>query len=114
MSDASTANAAFEDAKFEALARCRALHGNEIIDSLVQQQVTLKDVLQGVEDEIRRQKGDEGTKRARFLNSLAYLAKKVDTFSKAVDVYVNKSPDIASVVWGSFRVLLQVILSTAH
>jgi len=104
----SLAEQAFEEAKVEALSRCRKLFGNDAIDSLLQQSTALEDVLKGVEKEMMEQKPKDGSKRAVFLKSLVLFAKKVDLYSKAVDVYANKSPDIASLVWGSFRVLLQV------
>jgi hypothetical protein len=107
--DRSLAEQAFEDAKAEALSRCKKVFGNDAISSLLQQSTALEGVLKSVENEMVKQKPKDGTKRAAFLTSLVFFAKKVDVYSKAVDVYVNKSPDIASLVWGSFRVLLQVI-----
>jgi hypothetical protein len=50
----------------------------------------------------------EGSKLDKMLKGTVFFVKKVDVYSKAVDVYVNKSPHVASLVWGSCRVLLQV------
>ena len=69
---------AFEDAKAEAIARCRKLYGDDAVDSLFAQPVTLEDVLKAVELESEQQKPAEGTKRAKFLKALTFFVKKVD------------------------------------
>lgn len=104
----SLAEEAFEEAKAEALSRCRKLFGEDAITSLLQQSTALEDVLRVVEKEIKEQKPKDGTKRAVFLKSAIFFVKKVGILSKAVNTHTANTPEVTSLVWGSFRVLLQV------
>ena len=71
---------------------------------------SLTDVLSIVESELAKKEPKSGSRRATVINSIVYFARMVDSYAKALDVYVNKSPEVASVVWGSCRVVLQVSL----
>lgn len=103
---------AFEDARLEAVNRCRRAYGDHVVDGLLQEPATLRDVLSTVEKALAETEG--GGKRAKFLRGLASFAKKVDIYTRAIDVYANASPEVASLVWGSCRVLLQVTDCILH
>jgi hypothetical protein len=105
-SSAATPSTVFTAALDAALARCRKLHGDRV-DCLIADPASLEDVLNVAQAELAKtQKVD--SRRARVINAIITFAKLVDSYAKALDIYVNKSPEVASLVWGSCRVILKV------
>jgi hypothetical protein len=44
----------------------------------------------------------------KVLKCAVNFARNLDLYSKALDPFVSYSPDVAKIVWGSCRMLLQV------
>ena len=52
-------------------------------------------------------------KRSLFATTLIWIYNNLRQYSRAVDVLVQCDPTIAALVWGSVRLLLQVLLGDA-
>ena len=52
----------------------------------------------------------EGSKIDKLLKWVVSFAKNIDAYSKLLDVYISKAPEVAGLVWGGCRILLQVLL----
>ena len=51
----------------------------------------------------------EGSKTDKVLKWA--FANIVDAYSKVLDVYISKAPEVAGLVWGGCKILLQVLHS---
>jgi hypothetical protein len=57
----------------------------------------------------RLNRGPKNGKRATVvLTAIIDFAKRLDTFSQAIDMFVQGSSGIAMLIWGSLRVLIKV------
>jgi hypothetical protein len=50
-------------------------------------------------------------KRGPFAIALIRIYTNLRQYSRAIDAFIQSDPTIAALVWGSIRVLLQVLLS---
>ena len=53
----------------------------------------------------------EGSKTDKVLKWAVSFANNVDAYSKMLDVYIGKAPEVAGLVWGGCKILLQVLYS---
>lgn len=51
----------------------------------------------------------EGSKTDKVLKWAVSFAQNVDAYSKVLDVYISKAPEVAGLVWGGCKILLQVL-----
>ena len=99
-----------EDARNESISKCLEAFGEEARD-MATGKVTAASVLELARAKREEKAPAEGSKTDKVLNWAVSFAKNVDAYSKVVDVYISKAPEVAGLVWGGCKILLQVCCS---
>ena len=73
--------------------------------------VTAASVLELVKVKREEKQLVEGSKTDKVLKWAVSFANNVDAYSKVLDVYIGKAPEVAGLVWGGCKILLQVLYS---
>jgi hypothetical protein len=96
-----------QDAKREAIQDCLEAFGDDAKD-ITSGDVTAASVIQLANSEHLKKSPPPGSKMDKVLKCAVSFARNLDLYSKALDPFVSYSPDVAKIVWGSCRMLLQV------
>jgi hypothetical protein len=68
----------------------------------------LEQVVASAEAQVTSKQGESDSKRQKISRAYVIFAKKVDVFASIIDIYIKQAPEVASVVWGVCRILIQV------
>ena len=94
------------------ISKCLASFGEEAKDPATGD-VTATSVLKLANAKRTEKVPVEGSKTDKVLKWAVSFANNVDAYSKFLDVYISKAPEVAGLVWGGCKILLQV-LSSVH
>ena len=96
-----------KDAQELSIAECRKAFGKEAED-IISGEVTAASIFELANTKRVEKVPAEGSKTDKVLKWAVSFAKSVDAFSKIVDVYIGNVPEVAGLVWGGCKILLQV------
>ena len=91
------------------MSKCLEIFGDEAMD-MTTGKITAASILDLANAKREEKAPAEGSKTDKVLKWAVSFAKNVDAYSKVLDVYISKAPEVAGLVWGGCRILLQVLL----
>ncbi|KAL2051050.1 hypothetical protein ABVK25_008644 [Lepraria finkii] len=99
-----------EVAQNESISKCLEAFGEEARD-MATGNFKAASVLELAKAKREEKAPAEGSKTDKVLKWAVSFANIVDAYSKVLDVYISKAPEVAGLVWGGCKILLQTGLN---
>ena len=84
------------------MSKCHEVFGDEAVD-MTTGKITAASILDLANTKREEKAPAEGSKTDKVLKWAVSFAKNVDAYSKVLDVYISKAPEVAGLVWGGMQ-----------